>query len=255
MSIVYHYDEQALNLLATIFKPGFIHLGASDWVAAINQEFALGNKRVLDFGCGAGGPACYLAMQSDVQVTGLDLSALLVEKSKALAEELTLQNRVEFAQITQLPLPTHHKFDLVMSINTISRVKEKDNLFSEFHRTLRTSGTLAIMDWFHKSSHYSDASKAFFSFTDDIFYLNTAQDYLQSLEKNKFSYVNFKDTTKNMRLLCATLIEQMKIEHQGALVARFGAEYYEWWLEYWQLLYAALQSGDLISGNVRAIKA
>jgi len=251
---VYHYDEQALNLLATIFSPGYIHLGSQAWVTSLGQEFDLAGKKVLDFGSGAGGPACYLATQ-EVQITGVEVSDFLLAKSKALAVQQNVAGRVEFLQLIGETFPAHYKFDLIMSINTLSRYKEKNHWFAEFNRMLRGSGTLMLMDWFHKTGDYSLEAQAFLQFSDEILYLNTVQDYLQLLEKNKFNYVNFKDTTKAMRSLCEETILLMKTEHQGTLVTHFGAEYYEWWLEYWQLLYAALQTGDLITGYVRGVKS
>ncbi len=251
---VYHYDEQALNLLATLFSPGFIHLGSKAWVESLGQEFDLTGKKVLDFGSGAGGPVCYLA-RNEVQITGVEVSDFLLAKSKALATQLNLSGRVEFLPLIGETLPAHNKFDLIMSINGLSRYKDKNHWFVEFNRMLRGSGTLMLMDWFHKTEDYSAQMQAFLQFSDEIVYLASAQDYLQLLEKNKFNYVNFKDTTKLMRSQCDETILLMKTEHQETLVTHFGAEYYEWWLEYWQLLYAALQTGDLITGYVRGVKS
>lgn len=253
MSTVYHYDEQALNTLAILFAPGFMHAGSKAWVDALCQEIPLSNKRVLDFGSGAGGPASEIA-QYDAQILGLDFSTELIEKSRELAAQKGLTARIEFAVQKGLPLAISYKVDLILSINTLSRCKDKTKIFAEFYRIMRTSGTVAIMDWFHKSPHYSDAVKAFFAYTPDVFYLNTPQDYLQMLEKNKFGYVNFKDTTKNMRSIIDTVIMDLQTDKNEMIISLYGAEYYEWWLEYWHLLQAALQSGDLISGCVRGVR-
>ncbi len=254
MSTVYHYDEKALSTLAVLFAPGFVHLGAKTWMEQLPQEQELAGKKILDFGSGAGGPACFIAQNYDAQVTGVEISKLLVEYSQALAHHTKLIGRLEFIQVPELPLPFNHKFDMAYSINKISSCKNKDLVFSELSRVLRSHATLIIMDWFHKSAHYSEATQAFFKFTDGIFYLNTPQEYLQQLEKNKLSYVNFKDNTKNTLKLCETLITELKTTHQGEIVTQFGAEYFEWWLEYWSLLYAAMQSGDLLTGHVRGIR-
>ncbi len=254
-AIVYHYDEKALNTLAILFGRGFLHLGTEGWVDALCQESDLAGKRVLDFGSGAGGIACYIAKHYDAQVTGLEFSKPLIEQSLLLAKDEKLNVQVDFAHIENMPLPLPHKYDLILSINTLSHCKDKDLLFTELGRALRSHGTLAVMDWFHKSPHYSEATQSFFKFTDQIFYLNTPQEYLQRLEKNKLNYVNFKDNTKAMRLSCEKLITDLKVEYEGQIVSQFGAEYFEWWVEYWSLLHAALQSGDLLTGHVRGIKA
>lgn len=254
MPTVYHYDEKVLNTLAILFAPGFIHLGSQEWTSQLCQDLDLAGRKVLDFGSGAGGPACLIAKQYDAQITGLESSPLLIEQSKALAAHSPHQGRIDFTLMSDLPLPINNKFDLIMSINTISLYKEKDQLFSELSQVLRGSGMFITMDWFHKSSHYTEATQAFFKFTDNLFYLNTPQEYLQRLEKNKLSYVNFKDNTKNIRQLCEDLITTLKTEHQEQIIMRWGAEYFEWWLEYWSLLLAALQSGDLLTGHVSGTK-
>lgn len=251
---VYHYDAKALNTLAFLFAPGFVYLGSQTWVSELCQALDLNGKKILDFGSAAGGPASAIAKQYDAQVTGLESSAFLVEQSQKLASEHQLVGRLEFIFLPTLPLPFNHKFDLILSINTISQCKDKDLVFGELSRVLRSHGTLTTMDWFHKSSHYTEATEAFFKFTDSIFYLNTPQEYLQRLEKNKLSYVDFKDNTKTMRQACEQLIIELKTTHQGEIITLFGAEYYEWWVEYWSLLLAALQSGDLLTGHVRGIK-
>ncbi|MGA2655640.1 MAG: methyltransferase domain-containing protein [Gammaproteobacteria bacterium] len=252
---LYHYDNKALNTLAILFAPGFVHLGSEPWIHNLCRELNLSGQKVLDFGAGAGGPACYIAKQFDAQVLGLEFSPLLLESAKQLALQNNLSTRVEFAQIHDpASLGLTQKFDLIYSINSLSHCKDKELLFAQLSSTLRSNGTLAIMDWFHKSPNYSEATQAFFKFTDDIFYLNTPQEYLQRLEKNKLSYVNFKDTTKSIRQECEALIQALKTTHQGEIIASFGAEYYEWWVEYWSLLYAAMQSGDLIKGHVQGVK-
>ncbi len=251
---LYHYNDQALTTLGILFAPGFLHLGSHAWVDDLCQELNLSGQKVLDFGSGAGGPACRIAKQFDAQVLGLEFSALLVEKAREFAIKENLTAKVEFNQLLLPPLVLNQKFDLIYSINTLSHCKDKDGLFTQLSSALRPNGSMAFMDWFHKSPNYSEATEAFFKFTDDFFYLNTPQEYLQRLEKNKLSYVNFKDTTKTIRQECEALITALKTTHQGEIITAFGAEYYEWWVEYWSLLYAALQTGDLIKGNVRGVK-
>lgn len=252
---LYHYDDKALNTLAILFAPGYIHLGSEAWIEGLCQELNLSGQKVLDFGSGAGGPACKIAKQFDAQVLGLEFSEILIERARQLALAENVNSKAEFALITDdAALGLTQKFDLIYSINTLSHCKDKDDLFAQLTSALRSNGTMTFMDWFHKSPNYSEATEAFFKFSADIFYLNTPQEYLQRLEKNKLSYVNFKDTTKGIRLQCETFLTELKTTHQGEIITSLGAEYYEWWVEYWSLLYAALQSGDLIKGHVRGVK-
>lgn len=54
--------------------------------------------RVLDVGCGVGGPAREIARFSDAHVTGLNNNAFQVDRARKYTEKAGLSERVEFVK-------------------------------------------------------------------------------------------------------------------------------------------------------------
>ena len=53
-------------------------------------------KRVLDIGCGGGGPALLLVEKYGVELVGIDVEAALVEEAKRRARERCLVTQTDF---------------------------------------------------------------------------------------------------------------------------------------------------------------
>ena len=64
----------------------------------------LTGKRVLDIGCGIGGPAFVLARKYGAYVTGIDLEPQLIARATRRAAELGLSRQAEFRTVTLGPL-------------------------------------------------------------------------------------------------------------------------------------------------------
>src|SRR5215467_2558035 len=56
------------------------------------------DSHVLEVGCGAGGPALFLARMTGAQVTGVDINAHGIAMGNAMAHEQQLEDRVHFEQ-------------------------------------------------------------------------------------------------------------------------------------------------------------
>jgi SAM-dependent methyltransferase len=108
--------------------------------------------RVLDIGCGIGGPARFLASQFECHVTGLDLTPEYIEAARDLSSRTGHASSTEFitADATQLPFPDS-EFDLAWSQHCNMNVADKDALLSEIFRTLKPSGVYAFHEIFGES--------------------------------------------------------------------------------------------------------
>ncbi|MCI0484922.1 MAG: methyltransferase domain-containing protein, partial [candidate division NC10 bacterium] len=67
-------------------------------------------QRILDIGCGLGGPARYLAQRFQCTVNGLDITAPFVEAANKLTALLRMEQRVtiEHGDGQRLPYPDSH---------------------------------------------------------------------------------------------------------------------------------------------------
>ena len=104
-------------------------------------------SRVLDLGCGIGGPARYLAATFGCQVTGLDLSPGFIDAGTYLTARCGLSDRVTFQAGDALHLPFEDgAFDAVFLQHVAMNVEDRAALYGEVHRVLVPGGRFATYD-------------------------------------------------------------------------------------------------------------
>lgn len=103
--------------------------------------------RVLDLGCGIGGPARYLSATFGCRVTGVDLSPAFVEAADYLTERCGLSDRVTFQTGDALHLPFEGgAFDTVFLQHVAMNIEDRPALYAEARRILAPGGRLATYD-------------------------------------------------------------------------------------------------------------
>lgn len=152
-----HYDHvtAAWNLLLGddlhygVFDTGSETLPAA--TAALTQrmvdaaEFTAG-QRVLDVGCGTGGPACTLVEDHGVEVLGITPSAVGVEAATTRAKARGLAAATfESRDGTNNGLPDQ-SFDRVWVLESSHLMPARDSLIAECARVLRPGGRLVLCD-------------------------------------------------------------------------------------------------------------
>jgi cyclopropane fatty-acyl-phospholipid synthase-like methyltransferase len=102
---------------------------------------------VLDVGCGTGAPACTLAAEHGVRVTGITTSAAGIEAARARATAAGLDDRVTFEQRDGMDngFPDA-SFDRVWVLESSHLMRERDRVVSECARVLRPGGRMALCD-------------------------------------------------------------------------------------------------------------
>jgi ubiquinone/menaquinone biosynthesis C-methylase UbiE len=105
------------------------------------------STRVLDLGCGIGGPARYLAATYGCKVTGVDLSPSFIDAAIYLTGRCGLSDRVSFQIGDALHLPHDDgAFDAVFLQHVAMNVEDRNGLYREMHRILAPGGRVAIFD-------------------------------------------------------------------------------------------------------------
>ena len=105
------------------------------------------HHRLLDIGCGIGGPARTLAAEFGCSVTGIDISDDYCVAASALNAKVGLAEHIEIRQADALALPfDDQSFDIVWTQHASMNIADKRGLFLEMHRVLNPDGKLALHD-------------------------------------------------------------------------------------------------------------
>jgi ubiquinone/menaquinone biosynthesis C-methylase UbiE len=154
-----------------------------------------GSDRVLDVGCGIGGPSRYLASTFGCQVTGLDFTAEFIALAAMLAQRTRLADKVTYRQGDALDLPfADASFDVVWSQNAAMNIADRDRLYGEMRRVLAPAGRLALQEIaagpggepYYPAPWANDKS---------ISFLSTPQATRAALERIGLRVVAWQDTT------------------------------------------------------------
>ena len=102
---------------------------------------------VVDFGCGLGGPARYVAATTGAHVTGIDLTAEFVETGRILTEWTGLSDRVQLIEGSVLDMPLDPgSMDAAYMIHVGMNIADKAGIMQEAKRVLKPGGVFAIYD-------------------------------------------------------------------------------------------------------------
>ena len=103
--------------------------------------------KLLDCGCGSGSITVGLAKLIEPgQVTGVDISALEIERAKDRAVKNKITNiHFEVADIYQLDF-TDNSFDAIFSHNVLEHIADPSRVLREMHRVLKSGGVIGIRD-------------------------------------------------------------------------------------------------------------
>ena len=164
-AVAEHYKKRALDdvILAALKAAGKdiehltpddlapvdeFHSGGRNTTVRLAQLAQInGSERVLDVGCGIGGPSRFLASKFGCQVTGLDFTAEFVALAAMLAQRTRLADKVTYRQGDALDLPfADASFDIVWSQNAAMNIADRDRLYGEMRRVLVPGGRLALQE-------------------------------------------------------------------------------------------------------------
>jgi tocopherol O-methyltransferase len=104
------------------------------------------NSRVLDVGCGIGGPATYLTHRFGATVTGITISVVQARIATALA--LANRTNSQFAVMDAEQMCLSTSYDVVFAMESISHLEDKPRFFAGAASVLEAGGRFAIVDWF-----------------------------------------------------------------------------------------------------------
>lgn len=123
-----------------------VHPGGIEATQALLELLPLDSAdRILDAGCGPGGTACYIAKEYKIQVFGVDIADIMIEKAKSRAHQMSVVDQVDFrvADIFDLPFEDQF-FDGVFLESVLTPLPgDKTAALRELRRVLKTGGWIA----------------------------------------------------------------------------------------------------------------
>ena len=102
--------------------------------------------RVLDAGCGVGGPMGALARHTGASFVGLNNNAYQIERAKAHTRDVESLCRFVHGDYMQIP-EADDSYDAVMAIESMPHAPDKTAAFREILRVLRPGGLFTGYDW------------------------------------------------------------------------------------------------------------
>ncbi|CAM3394630.1 cyclopropane-fatty-acyl-phospholipid synthase family protein [Kibdelosporangium persicum] len=110
------------------------------------------NSRVLDVGCGVGGPALRIARRTGAQVTGISISREQIIRADALAASAGLTHLAEFrhADAMRLPFPPE-SFDAAIAVESVFHMPDRTQVLGEIRQALRPGGRLVLTDFVERA--------------------------------------------------------------------------------------------------------
>ena len=158
------------------------HVGRRDASARLVSLLGVRqDDRIIDVGCGIGGPARFFADATGARVTGIDLTPDFIEAATELTRLVGLAQHVDFrlASGTEIPFEDAH-FDAATLMHVGMNIEDKRTLLSEMARVTRPGGRVLVYDLMRIGEGQLEypmpwASYARFSFVDrETVYLDAA---------------------------------------------------------------------------------
>jgi MPBQ/MSBQ methyltransferase len=194
----------------------FLNLGYSEWyqphIAGSSQRrlvTEVGSRvashlpttdgvRLLDVGCGRGGPVLHLADQFGFNVTGVDLVPYNIQMATENARGKHLDSEFIIGDATQLPF-TRDSFTACTAIDALVYLPERNRVFATVADTLEPEGVLVVSDLVMQSDVTETERRLVDSFADawDMPSLGTVEGYKAALDETSFELKAVEDITKH----------------------------------------------------------
>ena len=187
------------------------HVRGAEVSLELAKQVELKNSKVLDVGCGIGGPSRMLADQFNCKVTGIDLCQEFIRTARGLSEIVGLQYNTEFLQASALDLPFNKgSFDVVWTQHVQMNISDKGKFYSEINRVLSDQGMLIYYDIFRKNS--ADVNYPVpWADNSSVSFLGTIKNMNNILIELGFNKFHTTDQTSKAILFLSDLFEKLKM--------------------------------------------
>jgi SAM-dependent methyltransferase len=150
-----NYGGFANDLYAEVRREAWgEEIGQSSWLTRdelerFSSQLQLGSSsRVLEVGCGSGGPALHVARVTGCQIVGVDLHEDGVANASRLAREAGLDSRASFvpADASEALPFDDESFGALLCIDTVNHLRNRPQVLADWARLLVPGGRVLLTD-------------------------------------------------------------------------------------------------------------
>jgi len=210
-SVEQHYYCEGIfeTILDALRQQGIINITRKD-ISAVDEFHVRGatvsaelareagfteNSKVLDVGCGIGGPCRMLADEYGCKVTGIDITNEFIRTAGLLSRLVGLKDLTDFIQADALQLPFADKsFDFVWTQHVQMNIENKSKFYSEIKRVLIEEGIFIYYDIFSRNKQ-SITYPVPWANDESLSYLVTLTELDDLLSGSGFIKIQTKDQT------------------------------------------------------------
>ena len=252
MSDEVEYYDNMIAMLELIWGEGYMAPGGPGNVAKMLKGIETHGKRILDIGCGVGGPAFEMARIHGASVVGIDIEAPLIVRATRSADDLDLSDKCTFQTVTVGPLSfAAESFDIVVSAGAFTQIEDKAGIIREAYRVLRPGGYLSSYEWLKSPGEYSDDMRYWFKIEGLTYALETMHGYCDQFINAGFVDVAAENATAWYR-------DEVRREYdliRGGLFPRMvellGQEDADHFVENWRAMALVIEKDEMHQGYCR----
>ena len=246
------YYDNMVTMLELIWGEGYMAPGGPGNVAKLLDGTEPEGKRILDVGCGIGGPAMDMVRLHGAEVVGIDLEAPLIDRATTAARKSGLQDQCTFECVAPGPLQfPDRSFDIVVSSGAITQTEDKASLLAEIFRVLRPGGYISCYEWMRSERDYSDEMHYWFKVEGLTYALETLAMYCERLQDAGLDDIKTTDASDWYRLEVRREYELIRDEWYGRLVEKLGQSDADHFVKDWRAMAIVCESGELRQGYCR----
>jgi len=247
------YQGSAPDIFSHLWGDGFMSPGGERNRAKLFGDRDIKGKRLLDIGCGGGGPGLKLVEERGVELVGIDAEPLMVEGARRRAKQRGLEGRAEFHVVVPGPFDfADSSFDITMDNGgALMYTEDKLSMFKECYRVLKPGGLVAGYHWM---SREVEQSEDFTSVLGDKVFMMPLEHHGELLHEAGFIDVELTDDADWYRKEVKEESRKIREDSYDELCERFGGDVVDDFINLWTDLSRILESGELRTNYVHATK-